>query len=807
VTMAQVKGTDSVTPILKKTLSSLEARITVDPPATRSHPPSPDRTVYDATLEAIVDEKLEQGLTAADALQDDRLVKRERALRASDMKLARLTTAGGKVKVPSQQPEHQESQSSFEWGHVNPVSGMQRVTCADSLADASGNDAPKGRFWGVSASGEPCARTACNAGEIYQVECPPGCLKQELGGAVFGQGTTSNPFMDLSSICRAAIAAEVSNDKETSIVAFRVVDPTQSYQGVPETDSQKLGTLDYQDAEPKFGGGSWYGVRGFVFVPADEVIQVSKASAPGGEGGHMVLSKRASMQLAESGDAQINSLAIMDGGQENMAVYFDGAEGTMLTYEGGGALLQESATGGITVEAWVYDSLLAERSAYVAFFQDQMASPESGGDGIWSGEEALSEDQMDAGFVLGTNEGAFSFAIASEDTKRLDYLTAQACVCRTHVGEWVHVAGTYDGAVMKLFVNGVLAVEGYTQTGPIRWPADSEPAELTMGAWLGRDEQRYYKGMLDEVRIWGSALSAPDIAANMYQTLLMPTEGLLMYWRFDRTYCEEVNFFKDKVSLSPGEEIGGEEPVGGVIKVSSGAPVELMSVTWACLAECGDFVAPLHGSALPQGIMHEGDTISVTCAVGYELRCGDGASDDCSTLTCQNDGENNGIYLPDGDIECVGLCGSYPLVPNGEASPAGPIYVDEVVDITCNDGYQLNADTYTPATCMDNGSGGSFDKMGAACIAACDAYPAVEHGTVSPDSPLLQGEQVTIICDEGYELVDSVVSGSPATCIDGGAKYGGGVYDKAAAECRAKCSAYPFIEHGQVSFCPPVLVL
>ena len=796
----QVTGR-GLTPIIKATLSSLESRIAVDPPASSTRPPSPGKTEYDAGLNAMVDDKLMQGLSAANALQDDRLVKRERALRAADMKLTRLTTDDGRVKVPSKQPEHQVSLPDFEWGNVNPVSGMQRVTCSDSLSDASGNDAFKGRFWGASAAGEPCAETACNKGEVYQVECPPGCLKQELGGAVFGLGSAKNPFMDLSSICRAAIVAQVSNDEETSIVAFKVVDPAKSYTGVSETGAQKLSTLDYRDAQPKYAGGSWYGMRAFVFVPASETIQVSNAAAPGGEGGHMALSKRKSMQLAESGDAKMSSLATLDGGQENMAIYFDGAEGTMLTFEGGGAMLAEAATSAITVEAWVYDSLLADRTGYVAFFQDQMGAAESGGDGIWAaedGEEPLAEDEMDSGFVLGTDKGAFSFAIASEDTKRLDYLSMQACVSRTHVGEWVHVAGTYDGAVMKLYVNGVLSVEGYTQTGPIRWPTDAEAAELSMGAWLGRDEQRYYKGMMDEVRIWRAALTASQLSANMHQTLLMPTENLLMYWRFDRTYCEEVNFYQDKVSLSPGEEIDGEEDaISGVQRISSGAPVELMSVTWACLAECEPMAAPLHGTVSPEGVMHEGDTISVSCAAGYSLRCDDD-SDACSTVTCQNDGDNNGIYLPDGAAECVGQCGAYPMVLNGEVLPSGPAHVDDVIDITCNDGYQLNDEANSPATCIDSGSGGRFDKTSAACVAVCDAYPPVEHGTASPDGPGVQGDEVTIICDEGYELVESVVSGSPATCIDGGAKYGGGVYDKPGAECRAKCLAYPPIEHGQV---------
>ena len=65
--------------------------------------------------------------------------------------------------------------------------------------------------------------------QVYTVECPIGCASQQLGGAVYGGGTTNNPFMDLSSVCRAALAAGVSRNEETSIVAFKIVAPTALY--------------------------------------------------------------------------------------------------------------------------------------------------------------------------------------------------------------------------------------------------------------------------------------------------------------------------------------------------------------------------------------------------------------------------------------------------------------------------------------------------------------------------------------------------------------------------------------------------
>jgi len=363
----------------------------------------------------------------------------------------------------------------------------------------------------------------------------------------------------------------------------------------------------------------------------------------------------------------------------------------------------------------------------------------------------------------------------------------------------VHLAGTYDGNVMKLYVNGVKSAVGYTQNGPIAWPTLNEPAELTLGAWLGTKKQTYFNGMLDEVRIWSKPLPEATIQGNMHKTLAVPQVGLAWYLRFDRSFCDEINWVVSKVAYNPNKD-----EMDIVPRVPSGADVELMSVSWACLAECTPIVAPMHGSIISStSVMHQLDTISFHCDSGYELQCTDG-SQDCSLITCQNDGEGNGVYQPEGEVTCVGRCPAYPAVNNGQASPVDHVLVGDTVEITCNDGYTINDPANRFATCIDGGRGAVYDKMAAACIATCKTYPAVAHGSVEPSGPMVQNDKVTITCNTGYDLIQSKTSGSPATCIDGGAKYGGGVYDKPAAECRAKCAPYPAVDHGQISPAGPV---
>jgi MSHA biogenesis protein MshQ len=74
-------------------------------------------------------------------------------------------------------------------------------------------------------------------------------------------------------------------------------------------------------------------------------------------------------------------------------------------------------------------------------------------------------------------------------------------------GAWYHVAGTYDGSTIKIYVNGTLAISGaYASTlGTNTYPL-----------WIGDNSQqtaRYWSGDIDEVKIWDTALSAAQIAS------------------------------------------------------------------------------------------------------------------------------------------------------------------------------------------------------------------------------------------------------------------------------------------------------
>jgi hypothetical protein len=77
------------------------------------------------------------------------------------------------------------------------------------------------------------------------------------------------------------------------------------------------------------------------------------------------------------------------------------------------------------------------------------------------------------------------------------------------VGEWHHIAGTYDGKTFICYIDGVNAMEAiYAGKLPIN------TANVTVGK-RSKAEECYFNGMIDEVAIFASALSDQQVKDAM----------------------------------------------------------------------------------------------------------------------------------------------------------------------------------------------------------------------------------------------------------------------------------------------------
>ncbi|MCF7810907.1 T9SS type A sorting domain-containing protein [bacterium] len=111
--------------------------------------------------------------------------------------------------------------------------------------------------------------------------------------------------------------------------------------------------------------------------------------------------------------------------------------------------------------------------------------------------------------------------------------------------EWEHVAATYDGEYVRVYVNGE-ECSADTLRGDIQ-PSDSS---LFFGNRPILEFDRPYNGDLDEVRIWNIVRSPEEINETMNVLLTGEEDGLVGYWRFDEGEGQEVH------DLSPNQNNG-----------------------------------------------------------------------------------------------------------------------------------------------------------------------------------------------------------------------------------------------------------
>lgn len=103
------------------------------------------------------------------------------------------------------------------------------------------------------------------------------------------------------------------------------------------------------------------------------------------------------------------------------------------------------------------------------------------------------------------------------------------------LNNWHHLAATYDGAAIRLYINGILSAT-QSQSGVIATNTNS----LTIGDQPGFSE--FFGGRVDEIRVWNIARTQSEIQNNM-NTELDPAlqTGLVAYYNFNQGSADGSN--------------------------------------------------------------------------------------------------------------------------------------------------------------------------------------------------------------------------------------------------------------------------
>ena len=201
--------------------------------------------------------------------------------------------------------------------------------------------------------------------------------------------------------------------------------------------------------------------------------------------------------LASTSTTVVGVLAT-DANVDSYALDFDGTD----DYVNCGTSSSADITGPITLEAWVRPDVAATQSIVKK-------------NGANSGYELSLSNDVPGGlpqnFFFRLN-GNTSYRINSASYYPID-------------GTWVHVAATYDGSVIKLYINGVQ--EGGTVSGPPAISVNSN--NLVIGTDAASVGTKNFNGGIDEVRIWNVARTAQEILDN-YSKQLSSGTGLVGRW-------------------------------------------------------------------------------------------------------------------------------------------------------------------------------------------------------------------------------------------------------------------------------------
>ena len=137
----------------------------------------------------------------------------------------------------------------------------------------------------------------------------------------------------------------------------------------------------------------------------------------------------------------------------------------------------------------------------------------------------------DDGRINSGHEYALSTQNCTHGTHQLgisgDFLASAGTV---PMGTSAHVAMTFDGTWLRIFIDGQLDNEVQTTSGIV----DYGPQDILIGAGnFGAPWLRRYDGIVDEVRFWDHARDEAEIASQMGCPLIGDEPGLLAYYSFN----------------------------------------------------------------------------------------------------------------------------------------------------------------------------------------------------------------------------------------------------------------------------------
>jgi Concanavalin A-like lectin/glucanases superfamily/Lysyl oxidase len=272
--------------------------------------------------------------------------------------------------------------------------------------------------------------------------------------------------------------AYTGQESATQYIEWNLTDPTYGGNGF---DGTKAVYAQFEDATGKWsapesdtivldrgGGSSAYSnaVEGDYPVGYWRLAEKSGATAHDAAGSNPGTYKNGTM---------LGQPSLLAGDLANSSARFDGSN----DYVGIPSSPSLVPSGKVSVEAWIKPDALPSKDNFASI----ASKPES--------------------YSLQFSGPNLEFTIMQSGVRK----RLQAPSGAVAVGRAYHVVGTYDGAIQRLYVNGVEVANA-----PLSGPITTNSKPLDIGSWSEGSEA--FDGTIDEVAVYAGALSAARAAAH-----------------------------------------------------------------------------------------------------------------------------------------------------------------------------------------------------------------------------------------------------------------------------------------------------
>ena len=119
------------------------------------------------------------------------------------------------------------------------------------------------------------------------------------------------------------------------------------------------------------------------------------------------------------------------------------------------------------------------------------------------------------GWLLGCKNNCPLLALCASDSDEMSYLTTKDSI---QIGTWHHFLGTYDGKMMRLYLDGIEVGRCSWRSGPIRYP-ENKQSQYVIGAYKDDDEEYNLTGQIATVQVFKRALPPEEVAARAKRSL------------------------------------------------------------------------------------------------------------------------------------------------------------------------------------------------------------------------------------------------------------------------------------------------